>query len=73
LPLALDDESLDALKTAAAPLRPWQRDLFLKIVARLLEQVEPLGAGAVARVARSVQRRILRGEIKVVRGRTAGG
>jgi hypothetical protein len=72
LPLALDDESLNAIKTAATPLRPHQRDLYLKIVTRLLEQTETVGAGAVARVARSVQRKILNGEIKVVRKRAAG-
>jgi hypothetical protein len=68
-PIALDDEALTALRSAAAPLAPWQRNLFLKLVAHELEQVETIGAGVVDRVAKTVQRRILRGDIKPARFR----
>jgi hypothetical protein len=74
----LDDESLDALKTAATPLAPWQRDLFLKTVARELGQASDAqnGAGTVAKVARAVQKRILDGALKPPRAkreRATGG
>jgi hypothetical protein len=66
-PVSLSDEELRTVQTAATPLARWQRDRFLKDVARELERHEEIGAGVVARVARSVQRRILDGSDKAAR------
>jgi hypothetical protein len=67
-PLSLDDQDMETIRTLAAPLVPWQRDRFLKEVARELERHEKeLGPGVIARVARSVQKRILDGSDRAAR------
>jgi hypothetical protein len=62
LPISLDDAELAVIKTCATPLRPWQRDRFLKTVARELERHSgELGPGVISRIARSAQQQILNG------------
>ena len=60
-PLGLDAEGLDALMTLAAALRPKDRPPFLKALAAEL-QTHPgeIGAGAIHRVGRQLQRQFLR-------------
>jgi hypothetical protein len=57
-PLALDDEQLNIIKTYANPLVPWQRDRYLRTLARELQRC---GSGNLARIAQSVQKAILNG------------
>ena len=54
-PLALTDEQLSAVMTAAAPLAPDQREPFLIAVAERLRAV-PIGDGSIHRVVRDTQR-----------------
>jgi hypothetical protein len=56
-PLALTDEQMNAVMRGAAPLRPQDRDAYLRQVAEQLRGQEPLGDGLVGRVVRDVQRR----------------
>jgi hypothetical protein len=66
--LSLNNEEMEAIKTLAAPLALWQRDRFLKDVARELERHnKEIGPGLVAKIARSAQRRILDGSDKAAR------
>jgi len=57
-PLALSDEQLDAILLAAKPLRPHDRDRFLREVADALANGGgPPGDGDVNRAVRSVVKR----------------
>jgi hypothetical protein len=56
-PLALTDEQMSAVMRGAAPLRPQDRDAYLRQVAEQLRGQEPLGDGVVGRVVRDVQRK----------------
>jgi hypothetical protein len=68
--LSLDDEQLAIIKTSAAPLQPWQRDRFLKDVAREIERHSgEIGPGVMARIARMAQRRLLNGSAAKFRRR----
>lgn len=50
----LSDEELAVVMTAASPLDPGQRGVFLELVAAALRPHEVLGPGLVARVCRGV-------------------
>ena len=56
--VALSDEQLEIIMTAARPLEPAHRSAFLVAVARELAAIprEQRGAGSVARIVRAVQR-----------------
>ena len=56
-PLALSDEEMTLIRTAAEAVPRAQRDDFLRRVAAELEQRQPgeLGVGLVARIARALQ------------------
>jgi len=57
-PLALSDEQLDAIMLAAKPLRPHDRDPFLReVVAALTNGGGLVGDGDVNRAVRAAQRR----------------
>jgi hypothetical protein len=63
LPLiSFDNQELAVLRTAAAPLPPWQRDQFLQDVAHELGQCQKIEPGTVARVATAVQQRLSNGD-----------
>jgi hypothetical protein len=57
MPLSLSDDELSAVRRAAAPVHPQQRDAFLKALASELEQHPVVGPGLVHRLAADVQRR----------------
>jgi hypothetical protein len=54
--LALSDDELQIVMTAAAPLQPHQRSAFLADVAAELSRYEVIGVGVVSRVAAKLQR-----------------
>jgi hypothetical protein len=56
-PLRLTDAELTAILNACRPLRPRDRDQFLKDIAAELASLPMLGDGAVHRAIVSVQRR----------------
>ena len=60
--LSFDDQELAALRTAATPLSPWQRNQFLKDVAHELGRCREIGPDTVARVATVVQHRLTNGD-----------
>jgi hypothetical protein len=72
-PLALDDEQLNIVKTYANPLVPWQRDRYLRTLARELERCETIGSGTIARIARDVQQRILAMRVRDPKPKRAAG
>jgi len=58
MPLALSDEQLDAILLGAKPLRPHDRDLFLReVVDALANGGGPVGDGDVNRAIRAAQKR----------------
>jgi hypothetical protein len=59
--ISFSDHELAALRTAATPLSPEQRDRFLRDVANELGHCREIGPGVVARVATAVQRRLVNG------------
>jgi hypothetical protein len=59
-PLALSDEQMSAILTAAEPLPPDLRSPFLAAVAHALQGREPLGDGLVFRTIRELQREFFR-------------
>jgi hypothetical protein len=56
MPIALTDSELDAIMTAARPLQPRDRNLFLQHVAQAIAALPERGDGSVARAIRSVWR-----------------
>lgn len=54
--LALSDDELQIVMSAAAPIRPADRDQFLRDCASELSKFEVIGPGIIARVAAKVQR-----------------
>jgi hypothetical protein len=56
-PLCLTDSEMQIVLDAARPLHPAGRDAFLQELAAELASLPMLGDGAVARVAREIQRR----------------
>ena len=56
MPLALSDDELDAVMTAAQPLKPCDRDPFLRALAQELSHYQQLGPGLINKVARNLQR-----------------
>jgi hypothetical protein len=56
-PLALSDDDLSAIMRAAAPLRPHERDGFLRDIANEISKLPAVGPGALHRVITLVQRK----------------
>ena len=56
MPLSLSGAEYDAVKAAAAPIHPQQRDAFLKALAVELERYPVVGRGVVHRVAAELQK-----------------
>ena len=56
-PIALSDDQLSAIMSAARPLAPWQRDGFLRDIAEELVKLPEIGSGALHRIITTVQRR----------------
>jgi hypothetical protein len=56
MPLSLNDDEYNAVQAAAAPIRPLQRDAFLKALAVELERHPVVGPGLVHRVAAELQK-----------------
>jgi len=54
--LALTDAELSAVRRAAAPVHPRQRDAFLKALASELEQHPVVGPGLVHRLCADLQK-----------------
>jgi hypothetical protein len=59
--LALSDDELQIVMSAAAPIRPHARDAFLRDVAAELAKFEEIGPGIIGRVAAKIQRQHLNG------------
>jgi hypothetical protein len=58
-PIAVSDAQLSAILTAAAPLQPFERSAFLAaLAARLRQEPEPPGDGALHRIIREVVREV---------------
>jgi hypothetical protein len=55
-PIALSDQQLDAIMTAAAPIAPRHRSAFLEAVAAQLRPIADPGDGDVARAIRTTAR-----------------
>jgi len=55
--IALDDEEMAAVVSAARPLQPKHRSEFLAAVAAELERQQQRGPGAVYRACRDLQKR----------------
>lgn len=56
MPLALTDDELAAIMSAAAPLQPHQRSQFLRDVVAELAKYEVVGPGIIGRVTAKLQR-----------------
>jgi hypothetical protein len=56
LPLALNDDELQIIMSAAKPIHPRERDQFLRDVAVELARYPELGSGIVGRVTAKIQR-----------------
>ena len=56
-PLALTDDQLTAILHGAQPLRPHDRDAFLREVADALATVNEIGDGSVAKAIRAAQKK----------------
>jgi hypothetical protein len=54
--LALNDAELEIVMSAAAPIRPIDRDQFLRDVANELQRYPEIGVGIVGRVVSKIQR-----------------
>ena len=56
MPLSLSDDEYNAVRAAAAPIHPLQRDAFLKALAVELERHPVVGPGVVHRAAAVLQK-----------------
>jgi hypothetical protein len=56
MPLSLSDDEYNAVRAAAAPIHPLQRDAFLKALAVELERHPVVGPGVVHRAAADLQK-----------------
>ena len=56
MPLALSDAELTAVMDACQPLRPYDRDPFLRALAQELGREPQLGPGVIHPVARNLQK-----------------
>ena len=56
MPLKLSDAELTAVMDACQPLRPYDRDPFLRALAQELGREPQLGPGVIHRVAKNLQR-----------------
>ena len=56
MPISLNDDELKVVLAAAAPLRPGDRDPFLRALAQELSRHQQLGPGLIARIAKDLQR-----------------
>jgi hypothetical protein len=59
MPLRLSDDEYNAVRAAAAPIHPLQRDAFLKAPATELERQPVVGPGLVHRLAADLQRKFV--------------
>jgi hypothetical protein len=59
-PLALTDDQLSTIMTAAGPLHPAIRGLYLERVAEQLRDHRVIGDGLIGRITKQVQRQFLR-------------
>jgi hypothetical protein len=59
MPLALTDDEYAAVRAAAAPIHPLQRDDFLRALAGELERHPVVGPGLVHRLAADLQRQFV--------------
>jgi hypothetical protein len=55
-PMQLNDEEMNAVMAAAAPVHPHRRDAFLKALAMDLERQPVVGPGVVHRCASALQK-----------------
>ena len=56
MPLSLSDDEYNAVRAAAAPIHPLQRDAFLEALAIELERHPVVGPGVVHRAAAALQK-----------------
>ncbi len=56
MPLSLDDDELATVMSAAVPIRPRDRDQFLRAVTSELAKHVEIGPGIVGRVVAKIQR-----------------
>jgi hypothetical protein len=56
MPLSLNDDEMNAVQAAAAPVHPLQRDAFLKALADELGRHAVIGPGVVHRAAAALQK-----------------
>jgi hypothetical protein len=76
MPLALNDDEMNAVQAAAAPIHPLQRDAFLKALAAELEKHTVIGPGGCASLrggaAGPIRRRGARGNVALGRAASQG-